>query len=84
MEGSKDPIHITSIIITFIIFLTGAALSYWLYTKIIQSPSAASDKTVSVPQIDTKKLEAVKAPQTPTLPSPKDGYGRENPFVSYK
>lgn len=82
--GSKDPIRIASTIITFVIFLTGAALSFWLYTQIIQSPGIANDNTVAKLQIDQKKMESIKALTPPSVESPKDGYGRENPFVPYK
>lgn len=81
---NKDPIKITSTIITFVICLTGAVLCYWLYTQIIQSPSIAEDISTTKLQIDTKRLETVKAPAAPTIDAPKSGYGRANPFMDYK
>ena len=83
MEDNRT-IHLTSIIITFVIFLTGAALSYWLYTEIIQGPGVASEKPSVSISIDSEKLEKVKAPQPPSISSPKENLGRTNPFMPYK
>lgn len=81
---NKDPIKITSIIITFVIFLAGALLCFWLYTQVINSPAVTEDTSASKIQIDKSKLDKIKTATPQAVASPADGYGRENPFIPYK
>jgi len=81
---NKDPIRITSIVITFVIFLTGAALSFWIYLQIIQKPIVVDDKAATKIEVDATKLKKVQTLGTPSVTTPESGYGRANPFVPYK
>lgn len=81
---NKDPIKISSIVITFVVFLAGSVLCFWIYTNIIQNPKAESDTSQKSIEINTDKLKKVEAIGTPTISIPSDGYGRANPFMPYK
>lgn len=81
---NKDPIRLTSIVITFVICLTGAALSFWIYLQVIQNPKVDSNEQDSVLQVDTDKLKKAQTVAEPSIALPVEGYGRSNPFVPYK
>ena len=82
--ANKDPIKISSIVITFVIFLAGSVLSFWIYYGVIQKPIADNGENQSVIEIKKDKLEKIQAQGLPTITTAQDGYGRANPFLTYK
>ncbi len=81
---SKDPIKITSIVITFVIFLAGASLSFWIYNIVIGKQNSAPDENIQKIEVSTDKLANIEKSGSPNVTSPEDGYGRNNHFLSYK
>lgn len=82
--GNKDIIRITSIAITVVILLAGAAMTFWIYTLIYSAPPAGIESKSAKMQIDTAKLTAIQAPAADTKTPSQEGFGRLNPFAPYK
>lgn len=81
---NKDPIKISSIVITFVIFLAGSVLSFWIYTTIIEKPITTEDTSRSNIEINSETLKKIETVAVPSIPNPADGFGRPNPFLPYK
>lgn len=76
-----------SVILTGVIVLVGAGLSFWLYYLVFLSNSAPVEKqNVPAPEIKMDLYNSISNPKTygtkVTLEEP--GFGRANPFAPYK
>ncbi len=81
---NKDILKVSSIVLTFILVLSGGIMSYWIYSAIISKPSKSDVQSATKIEINQSKLVKIQSAGEAATVTPTEGYGRPNPFLKYK